>query len=101
MIKRIIGGLFAVAVIVVIAFTAIGAGSYKSMLPEDLFQREAEPAVEVVEPVAEESAAEVVEPVAEEPAAEVEMQDSMEMDNATEVADDAADAESDEPTEQE
>ena len=92
MIKRIIGGLFAVAVIVVIAFTAIGAGSYKSMLPEDLFQREAEPAVEVVEPVAEESA-EVVE-----------MQDSVEMDNATEVADDAADAaeaESAEPTEQE
>lgn len=92
MIKRIIGGLFAVAVIAVIAFTAIGAGSYKSMLPEDLFQREAEPAVEVVEPVAEESA-EVVE-----------MQDSVEMDNATEVADDAADAaeaESAEPTEQE
>ena len=89
MIKRIIGGLFAVAVIAVIAFTAIGAGSYKSMLPEDLFQREAEPA------------AEVVEPVAEEPVEEVEMQDSVEMDNATEVADDAADAESDEPTEQE
>ena len=92
MIKRIIGGLFAVAVIAVIAFTAIGAGSYKSMLPEDLFQREAEPVVEVVEPVAEESA-EVVE-----------MQDSVEMDNATEVADDAADAaeaESAEPTEQE
>ena len=88
MIKRIIGGLFAVAVIVVIAFTAIGAGSYKSMLPEDLFQREAEPA------------AEVVEPVAEEPAEEVEMQDSVEMDNATEVADDAAEAEA-EPTEQE
>ena len=89
MIKRIIGGLFAVAVIVVIAFTAIGAGTYKSMLPEDLFQREAEPAVEVVEPVA------------EEPAAEVEMQDSVEMDNATEVADDAAEAEAIEPTEQE
>lgn len=81
MIKRIIGGLFAVAVIVVIAFTAIGAGSYKSMLPEDLFQREAEPVVEVVEPVA------------EEPAEEVEMQDSVEMDNATEVADDVAEAE--------
>lgn len=81
MIKRIIGGLFAVAVIAVIAFTAIGAGSYKSMLPEDLFQREAEPAAEVVEP------AEVVE-----------MQDSVTMENATEVADDAADAE---PTEQE
>ena len=88
MIKRIIGGLFAVAVIVVIAFTAIGAGTYKSMLPEDLFQREAEPA------------AEVVEPVAEEPAAEVEMQDSLTIENATEVADDAAEAEA-EPTEQE
>ena len=84
MIKRIIGGLFAVAVIAVIAFTAIGAGSYKSMLPEDLFQREAEPAVEVVE------SAEVVE-----------MQDSLTMENATEVADDAAGAESAEPTEQE
>ena len=91
MIKRIIGGLFAVAVIVVIAFTAIGAGSYKSMLPEDLFQREAEPAAEVVESVAEESAE------------EVEMQDSVEMDNATEVADDAADAAEaeSEPAEQE
>ena len=95
MIKRIIGGLFAVAVIVVIAFTAIGAGSYKSMLPEDLFQREAEPAV-VVE-----------EPVAEEPAEEVEMQDSVEMENApesvevAEVAEDAESAESAEPTEQE
>ena len=88
MIKRIIGGLFAVAVIVVIAFTAIGAGSYKSMLPEDLFQREAEPAVEVVESVA------------EEPAEVVEMQDSVEMDNATEVADGAAEAEA-ELTEQE
>ena len=86
MIKRIIGGLFAVAVIVVIAFTAIGAGSYKSMLPEDLFQREAEPVVEVVEPMQ------------EKPAAVVEMQDSLTMGNATEVADDAAEAE---PTEQE
>ena len=82
MIKRIIGGLFAVAVIAVVTFTAIGAGSYKSMLPEDLFQREAEPAVEVVEPVAEESAQ------------VVEMRDSVEMDNATEVANDAAEAES-------
>ena len=86
MIKRIIGGLFAVAVIVVIAIVAIGAGTYKSMLPEDLFQREAEPAAEVVEPVAEESAA------------EVEMQDSVEMDDTPEITDDAAEAE---PTEQE
>ena len=81
MIKRIIGGLFAVAVIVVIAFTAIGAGTYKSMLPEDLFQREAEPVAEVVEP------AEVVE-----------MQDSVIMEDTPEITDDAAEAE---PTEQE
>ena len=86
MIKRIIGGLFAVAAIAVIVFTAIGAGSYESMLPENLFQREAEPA------------AEVEEPVAEEPMEVVEMQDSLTMGNATEVADDAAEAE---PTEQE
>lgn len=88
MIKRIIGGLFAVAVIAVITFTAIGAGSYKSMLPEDLFQREAEPV------------AEVVEPVAEEPAEEVEMQDSVIMDDTPEITNDAAEAEA-EPTEQE
>lgn len=86
MIKRIIGGLFAVAVIAVITFTAIGAGSYKSMLPEDLFQREAEPVVEVEEPVAEESA-EVVE-----------MQDSVTIDDTPEITDDAAETES---TEQE
>ena len=84
MIKRIIGGLFAVAVIAVIAFAAIGAGSYKSMLPEDLFQREAEPVAEAVEPT------EVVE-----------MQDSVEMENAPESVEVAEDAESAEPTEQE
>ena len=89
MIKRIIGGLFAVAVIAVVTFTAIGAGSYKSMLPEDLVQREAEPAVEVVEPVA------------EEPTEVVEMQDSMEMDDTPEITDDAAEVEPAEPTEQE
>lgn len=87
MIKRIIGGLFAVVVIGVIAFVAIGAGTYKSMLPEDLFQREAEPA------------AEVVESVAEEPAEEVEMQDSVEMENAPESVEVAEDAESAEPAE--
>lgn len=37
MIKRIIGNLFAVVVVVVIVFTALGAGSYRSMLSEDLF----------------------------------------------------------------
>ena len=37
MIKTYIGYIFAIAVIVVIVFTVLGAGSYKSMLPEDLF----------------------------------------------------------------
>ena len=81
MIKRIIGGLFAVAVIVVIAFTAIGAGSYESMLPEDLFKRSVEPVVEVVEPMQ------------EEPAAVVEEQDSVAMESATESVDNVVDAE--------
>ena len=81
MIKRIIGGLFAVVVIGVIAFTAIGAGSYESMLPEDLFKRSVEPVVEVVEPMQ------------EEPAEVVEMQDSVEMESATESVDNVVDAE--------
>ena len=81
MIKRIIGGLFAVAVIVVIAFTAIGAGSYESMLPEDLFKRSVEPVVEVVEPMQ------------EEPAAVVEEQDSVAMESAPESVDNVVDAE--------
>ena len=37
MIKKIIGTLFAVAVISLIVFTALGAGSYESMLPEGTF----------------------------------------------------------------
>lgn len=37
MIKRVIGNLFAVVVVVVIVFTALGAGSYRSMISEDLF----------------------------------------------------------------
>ena len=37
MIKRVIGNLFAVVVVVVIVFTALGAGSYRSMLSEDMF----------------------------------------------------------------
>lgn len=81
MIKRIIGGLFAVAVIAVIVFTAIGAGSYESMLPEDLFKRSVEPVVEVVEPMQ------------EEPAAVVEEQDSVAMESATERVDNVVDAE--------
>lgn len=81
MIKKIIGGLFAVAAIAVIVFTAIGAGSYESMLPEDLFKRSVEPVVEVVEPMQ------------EEPAAVVEEQDSVAMESATESVDNVVDAE--------
>lgn len=81
MIKKIIGGLFAVVVIGVIAFTAIGAGSYESMLPENLFKRSVEPVVEVVEPMQ------------EEPAAVVEEQDSVAMESATESVDNVVDAE--------
>ena len=81
MIKKIIGGLFAVAAIAVIVFTAIGAGSYESMLPEDLFKRSVEPVVEVVEPMQ------------EEPAAVVEEQDSVAMESVPESVDNVVDAE--------
>lgn len=37
MIKKIIGLLFAVGVVAIIVMTVLGAGSYKSLLPEDLF----------------------------------------------------------------
>ena len=63
MIKKIIGAVFAVAVISLIVFTALGAGSYESMLPEGTFsfmQRgEAQQSV-AVEEVAEESAGDIV-----------------------------------------
>lgn len=37
MIKKIIGLLFAVGVVAIIVMTVLGVGSYKSLLPEDLF----------------------------------------------------------------
>lgn len=37
MIKKYIGYIFAIAVIVVVVFVVLGAGTYTSMLPEDLF----------------------------------------------------------------
>lgn len=37
MIKRIIGVLATIAIIVIVVFTALNYGGYKSMLPEDLF----------------------------------------------------------------
>lgn len=52
MIKKIIGILATIAILALIVMTAIGAGSYKSMLPEDLFSRTIEDAVEQAEPLA-------------------------------------------------
>lgn len=37
MAKRIIGVVAALAIIVIVIFTALGCGGYKSMLPDDLF----------------------------------------------------------------
>ena len=61
MIKKIIGILATIAILALIVMTAIGAGSYKSMLPEDLFSRTVDDAVEQAEP-----SAEVAQPPAEE-----------------------------------
>ena len=53
MIKRVIGIIASLAILALIVFTVLGAGSYKSMLPETLFS--SDKAVEaVVEEVAEE-----------------------------------------------
>ena len=62
MIKKIIGILATIAILALIVMTAIGAGSYKSMLPEDMFSRTVEDAVEQAEPLAD---------VAEAPAEEI------------------------------
>lgn len=54
MIKKIIGLLFAVGVVAIIVMTALGAGSYKSLLPEDLFasaEQTTAPVEEVVEQI--------------------------------------------------
>ena len=37
MIKKIIGVLAVLAILALIVYTAIGMGTYKSMLPEDMF----------------------------------------------------------------
>lgn len=50
MIKKIIGILATLAILALIVMTAIGAGTYKSMLPEDLFSSQAQDNVEQVVP---------------------------------------------------
>ena len=46
MIKRVIGIVASLAILALIVFTVLGAGSYKSMLPETLFS--SDEAVEAV-----------------------------------------------------
>lgn len=46
MIKKIIGILAALAIVALVVFTAIGAGTYRSMLPDDLFTTDAAESVE-------------------------------------------------------
>lgn len=65
MIKKIIGVLAALAILVLIVFTAIGVGTYKSMLPEELFSTVSVEEVELQTPVVE-SQTPAVEPVATE-----------------------------------
>jgi hypothetical protein len=52
MVKRIIGYVAVVAVIAIVIFTAMNAGGYKSMLPEDFLSAPApaEPVIQI-EPV--------------------------------------------------
>ena len=42
MIQRIIGIVASLAIVAVIVFTILGSGTYKSMLPEEIFQPKAE-----------------------------------------------------------
>ena len=58
MIKKIIGIILSLAVVAVMVFALLGAGTYRSMLPDDLFSAESAEAVV-------ESAAKSAEPVVE------------------------------------
>lgn len=58
MIKKIIGIILSLAVVAVMVFALLGAGTYRSMLPDDLFSAESAEAFV-------ESAAESAEPVVE------------------------------------
>lgn len=49
MIKKIIGIVAVLAILALIVYTAIGAGTYRSMLPEDLFTKTEVVASEVID----------------------------------------------------
>ena len=69
MIKKIIGIVAVLAILALVVFTAFGVGTYKSMLPEDMFTKSEVVASEVIEetktPVADVTPAEAVEQVTE------------------------------------
>ena len=49
MIKKIIGVIAVFAILALVVFTAVGVGTYKSMLPEDMFTKSEVVASEVIE----------------------------------------------------
>ena len=49
MIKKIIGVVAVFAILALVIFTAVGVGTYKSMLPEDMFTKSEVVASEVIE----------------------------------------------------
>ena len=65
MIKKIIGVLAVLAILALIVYTAIGMGTYKSMLPEDLFTKQEVVASEVIEIATDVDTTEAVEQITE------------------------------------
>lgn len=49
MIKKIIGVVAVFAILALVVFTAVGVGTYNSMLPEDMFTKSEVVASEVIE----------------------------------------------------
>ena len=69
MIKKIIGIVAVLAILALVVFTAVGVGTYKSMLPEDMFTKSEVVASEVIEetrtPAADVNPTEAVEQITE------------------------------------
>lgn len=69
MIKKIIGVVAVFAILALVVFTAVGVGTYKSMLPEDMFTKSEVVASEVIEetrtPAADVNPTEAVEQITE------------------------------------
>ena len=65
MIKKIIGVLAVLAILALIVYTAIGMGTYKSMLPEDMFTKQEVVASEVIEIATDVDTTEAVEQITE------------------------------------